>query len=52
MIIIIILIMEKTLFKTQSEYLQINEYNEKTNRDLCTKLSINFEELAYIFKAK
>ena len=38
----------KTLFTTQSEYLQINEYNAKTNRALCTKMSINFEELIII----
>ena len=42
----------KTLFTTQSEYLQINEYNAKTNRALCTKMSINFEELAYLKQNK
>ena len=35
----------KTLFTTQSEYLQIYEYNAKTNHALCTKMSI--KELAY-----
>ena len=42
----------KTLFTTQSEYLQINEYNAKTNRALCTKMSINFKELAYLKQNK
>ena len=51
-IIIIIFITIKTLFTTQSEYLQINEYNAKTNRALCTKMSINFEELAYLRQNK
>ena len=44
-IIIIIIIIIKTLFTTQSEYLQIYEYNAKTNHALCTKMSI--KELAY-----
>ena len=51
-IINIIFITIKTLFTTQSEYLQINEYNAKTNRALCTKMSINFEELAYLRQNK
>ena len=40
-IIIIIIAIFLTLFTTQSEYLQIIEYNAKTNRALCTKMSIN-----------
>ena len=51
-IIIIYIITIETLFTTQSEYLLINEYNAKTNRALCTKMSIDFEELAYLKQNK
>ena len=44
-IIIIIIIIIRALFRTQSEYLQMDT-ERLTNRALCTKMYIDSEELA------